>query len=199
MSNLMLDVDQAGELKAAFRREGPWTNGEIKMLTEQKGLLRKFREVLLGHAKINFLDTLIDCDADPYRLFEKWKVRTHKKGGSWSFNPEEVELFPVINFGNVRIRDLADEFVKLPILNANVLDHLIKRPYLMPDEWEGKRILFAGTIYESERSSSQGLEPIIRFLEVKGTPHYFGGDTFRSFYGTPLEVYSENCVLPIRK
>lgn len=33
MSDLMLDVDQAGELKAAFRR-GDWTNAEIKRLCE---------------------------------------------------------------------------------------------------------------------------------------------------------------------
>ena len=44
MSDLMLDVDQAGELKAAFRR-GDWTNAEIKKLCEGD-LLARIREYL---------------------------------------------------------------------------------------------------------------------------------------------------------
>ncbi len=50
MSDLMLDVDQAGELKAAFRR-GDWTNAEIKRLCEGN-LLSRVRNVLLGRAEI---------------------------------------------------------------------------------------------------------------------------------------------------
>ena len=43
MSDLMLDVDQASELKAAFRRGG-WTNAEIKRMCEGDNptLLRRF-------------------------------------------------------------------------------------------------------------------------------------------------------------
>src|SRR3989344_5615303 len=50
MSNLMLDVDQAGELKAAFRRGG-WSNGQIKMLCEGD-ILARVRMVLEGTAEI---------------------------------------------------------------------------------------------------------------------------------------------------
>jgi hypothetical protein len=50
MSDLMLDVDQAGELKAAFRR-GDWTNAEIKKACEGD-VLANFRDVLLGRAQI---------------------------------------------------------------------------------------------------------------------------------------------------
>jgi hypothetical protein len=50
MSNLMLDVDQAGELKAAFRRND-WTNGQIKKLCEGD-ILAKVRLVLEGTAEI---------------------------------------------------------------------------------------------------------------------------------------------------
>ena len=49
MSDLKLDVDQAGELKAAFRR-GKWTNAEIKSLCEGD-TLTKVRSVIRGFAK----------------------------------------------------------------------------------------------------------------------------------------------------
>jgi hypothetical protein len=50
MSDLMLDVDQAGELKAAFRR-GEWTNALIKRLCEGE-ILSKVRLVLEDKAEI---------------------------------------------------------------------------------------------------------------------------------------------------
>ena len=50
MSDLMLDVDQAGELKAAFRR-GDWTNALIKRACEGD-LLAQFKLVVEGSATI---------------------------------------------------------------------------------------------------------------------------------------------------
>ena len=50
MSDLMLDVDQAGELKAAFRR-GNWSNAEIKLFC-QGDTSTKVREVVVGNATI---------------------------------------------------------------------------------------------------------------------------------------------------
>lgn len=90
MSNeLMLDVGQANELKLAFRREGPWTNEEIKMLCEQKGLLNKFHEVLLGQAEItkkvnqwteeNGVITFT-LPATDGTTGQEWITRTEKKG-----------------------------------------------------------------------------------------------------------------------
>ncbi|MBI2476403.1 MAG: hypothetical protein HYV67_04150 [Candidatus Taylorbacteria bacterium] len=55
MSNLMLDVDQAGELKAAFRRGG-WTNSEIKQACQGR-FLSDVRGILLGKARIVTLKT----------------------------------------------------------------------------------------------------------------------------------------------
>ena len=48
----MLDVGQAQELKLAFRREGDWTNEDIKALTERKGLLRQILGIVRGFAEI---------------------------------------------------------------------------------------------------------------------------------------------------
>ncbi len=196
MSDLMLDVDQAGELKAAFRREGPWTNAQIKMLTERKGLLRKFHEVLLGNAEINFLFTLINCDLDPYLPYKDWRVRAHKRIGMFSVDPKEIVLFPVGgNFGNIIIKDLADEYLKLPVLNANVLDHLMNRPYLVPDEWEDKKILFAGTIYESEQSGAN-----IRYLRYwKRQSRPDNPYPYDAQFDTPFNLFGDDCFLALRK
>jgi hypothetical protein len=50
MGDLMLDVDQAGELKAAFRRCG-YNNAEIKQLSTGD-TLAQVRNVLRGLAEI---------------------------------------------------------------------------------------------------------------------------------------------------
>jgi len=63
MSDLMLDVDQAGELKAAFRRGG-YSNTEIKQLSEGD-ILGKVRDVLLGRAEIKLITHTINLGAPP--------------------------------------------------------------------------------------------------------------------------------------
>ena len=57
MSELKLDVDQAGEVKAALRREkgsdgSEWTNEKVKALTERRGLFGQVLDVLEGRAAI---------------------------------------------------------------------------------------------------------------------------------------------------
>lgn len=80
MSNLMLDVDQAGELKAAFRRHD-WTNAEIKRLSEGD-ILARVRSVIRGQAKIVMvkkaqkkdvrLDTTIRVDRSVRPTYPDW-------------------------------------------------------------------------------------------------------------------------------
>ncbi|MDP2593848.1 MAG: hypothetical protein Q8P36_00705 [bacterium] len=170
MSDLMLDVDQAGELKAAFRR-GNWTNQEIKRLCEG-GTLAQFRQVLLGQAAIidrRQLDDyvralaeammpqvkpehIIDCDANPY-LPDGWKgVEAHQKAGqlTWDKDAQKDALYlselqkkhPWLQGHKLR-----EELSGKPVLNANVLDYLLAHPELIPEEWKGKYVFFWGTIY----------------------------------------------------
>lgn len=77
MSDLMLDVDQAGELKAAFRR-GDWTNSEIKSLCEGD-VLARVRRVIQGSAEIVVvkkeetpLDTIIRVDRSVRPTYPDW-------------------------------------------------------------------------------------------------------------------------------
>jgi len=152
MSDLMLDVDQASELKAAFRRHG-WTNKEIKWLCEG-GILRDVREVIVGRAEIKTIPHLIDCFSQPY-VPEGYSVETHRQYGEYRWNPKHVELCVPVEKGG---RNTGDQFRKnllhKQVLNANVLDHLLAHPELIPNEWKGEvaglpyMIFFLGTTYK---------------------------------------------------
>ena len=166
MSDLMLDVDQAGELKAAFRR-GDWTNQEIKKLCEGD-VLASVRNVIRGYASIMVLEHVIDCDVTPF-VPSGWKVEEHQKGGAlrWDKERQKDALFLAIaqKSGRIEGNKLRKELelAKEPVLNANVLDYLLANPHLIPEEWKGKYVFFWGTIY---RDSIGGL--CVRCLRWNG-------------------------------
>lgn len=143
----MLDVDQAGELKAAFRR-GNWTNAEIKRLCEGN-ILAKVRDVIRGHLELKTIEHVIDCDADPY-LPEGWKVEEHQKSGLLKWDAKLIELWLAEGQQNGKVlkgEKLRQELVGKLVLNACVLDYLLANPHLIPKEWKGKVVFFWGTIY----------------------------------------------------
>ncbi len=155
MSDLMLDVDQTGELKAAFRRGG-WTNKEIKWLCEGD-VLERVRKVLLGHASIQVIKHPHDCDADPFVPIG-WKVEEHQRGGAfkWDALQEQVQLHldkDQQNGKHIEGNKLREQLAGKPVLNANVLDYLLKNLRLIPDDWKKDHrgythnIFFWGTIY----------------------------------------------------
>ncbi len=145
MSDLKLDVDQASELKAAFRR-GDWTNEEIKRLCEGD-MLARVRAVILGRSEIKVLECVIVLDADPF-VPKDWTVESHQKMGLWKWNLKDVELFLVSGQRDIIVgEELRKALQGKKVLNANVLDYLLAHLYLIPEEWKGKCIFFWGTIY----------------------------------------------------
>src|SRR5665213_890159 len=90
MSDLVLDVGLAAKLKVAFARNG-WTTELIDKACEGDKL-GQFRQVLLGHASVQVIEHLIDCDADPV-IPDGWKVEEHQKGGAFKWNASQVSLF----------------------------------------------------------------------------------------------------------
>lgn len=155
-NELMLDVGQANEIKLAMRREGPWTNEEIKMLCEQKGFLAQVREVLLGRAEIKPVEYLVDLDADPF-VPAGWSVAKnddgtpcHIKGGRFKYDSTKVKLYLSKRQQNGKAivgNDLHKELNGQPVYNANLLDFYLKNPHLIPEKWEGKAVFFWGTIF----------------------------------------------------
>lgn len=159
MSNLMLDVDQAGELKAAFRR-GNWTNAQIKKLCEGDTLAR-VRHVVEGAAEIvpkkHIAEIvpvpekhIIDCDADPF-LPAGWSVEQHVKTGQMEWDPAKVALFLAEEqkIGSIKGDKLRELLAGKPVMNANVLDDLLANPHLIPEEWKSNLVFFWSTIYRN--------------------------------------------------
>jgi len=149
MSELMLDVGQANELKMAFRR-ADYSNDEIKQLCEGN-ILADVRRVLHNHAAITAVEHIIDCDADPF-VPNGWKVEEHQKGGQFKFDAAQMRFFLAEGQQNGKVLEgnkLRSELAGKPVLNANVLDYLLAHPHLIPEEWKGKAIFFWGTIYRS--------------------------------------------------
>ncbi|MCC6934802.1 MAG: hypothetical protein IT406_03905 [Candidatus Yanofskybacteria bacterium] len=157
MSDLMLDVDQAGELKAAFRR-GDWTNAEIKKLCEGD-ILKNFRDVLRGFSEIKPILHAIDCDVNPF-VPDGWSYREEDQlpgriRGTWTWDPS-VKLYLSKKQGGDKYivgNDLRKELKPQSVLPANVLDYLLAHPELIPEDWNGKAIFFWGTIYRNSRGN----------------------------------------------
>lgn len=149
---LMLDVSQAHELKMAFRRNG-WNNAQIKALSEREDILKDVLQVVKGEAEIVQIEH-IDCDADPFTP-KNWSVEEHQKGGLFSFDLSKLSLFlsEKQKKGAILGHYLRKELEGKPVMNANILDYLLVRPELIPEEWKGKYIFFWGTIYRDSDGS----------------------------------------------
>ena len=144
---------QAAELDYAFERNG-WTPDDVKWLSTGDNLAR-ILEVRRGSAEIKSVEHVIDCDADPF-IPEGWRVEEHKKSGSFKWDPKQVQFYlsELQRKGKpIKGNKLRKELAGKPVLNANVLDYLLKHPHLIPEEWKEKTngyttyIFFWGTIY----------------------------------------------------
>ena len=180
MSELMLDVGQANEIKMALRREGSWTNEEIKILCERKGFLTQVHEALLGRAEFKQVKYLVDLDAKPY-IPDGWKVEEHQKGGQFKYDATKVELYLADEQkkGSIQGNKLRQKLESKNPFNANLLDFLLAHPELIPDSWKGKFIFFWGTIY---RCADGNL--YVRYL------HWSGDGWFWHFYWLEDDWYS---------
>jgi len=177
MSDLMLDVDQAGELKAAFRR-GLWTNADIKRFSEGtmtaevlpfvRGTVKQILPApRVGKSRFGRVEHIIDLDVAPL-IPDGWSY--HKEDQLpkracgefvWDATKTRLHLSPKQTSGKkwVTSHDLKTELQEHTVFGANVLDYLLEHPYLIPDEWKGKVVSFWGTVY---RYTGGGL--VVRYL-----------------------------------
>lgn len=137
-----------------------YTAEDITKLGQSKHL-PEIKDVLNGRGVISYPQHLIDCDAAPFRP-DGWSVENHIKGGQLEWNPTRVKLYLAKSQKPGKLVEgskLRNELEGQMVLNANVLDYLLKNPELIPDEWKGKAIFFWSTIY---RYSLDGL--CVRYL-----------------------------------
>ncbi len=145
--DLMLDVGAANELKMSFRRNG-YTEADVKKLGEGD-FLASVLKVLRGQCEIKDAEHVIDCDTNPF-VPKGWKVEEHQKQGMVKWSKFLITLF--LAEGQEDGKSIVgNELRKLlkgvRVMNANVLDFLLKHPGLIPDEWKGKAVFFWGTVY----------------------------------------------------
>ncbi len=104
---------------------------------------RKIMTALLG-------SRWVDLNAAPYAI-ANMAVKEHRKNGFYRFDDKKVSLFisEKQKGGGVGGLELMPELADKPVFNANLLDHLLDHPRLIPKTWKNKFIYFWGTIYES--------------------------------------------------
>jgi len=113
--------------------------------------------VLKGTHEIKMIEHCIDCDADPF-LPDGWKeVVEHQKMGNIKFDPSKIDFYlsKKQKNGNIEGNKLREELKEKKVLNANVLDYLLKNSQIIPEEWKKdekgntRYIFFWGTIYRN--------------------------------------------------
>lgn len=99
--------------------------------------------------QIKEIEHVVDCD-EPPKIIQYWKVTNHTKRGIFKFKSSKISLFKFKKLTGEKASEynLRKKSVTSLFLNANVLDYLLKYPYLIPDEWIiSKIIVFRGTTY----------------------------------------------------
>lgn len=94
---------------------------------------------------------IIDGDANPF-IPEGKKVKQHLKIGQIRWNKEAQKGALFLSEGQkdncyIKGSKIPWELPTMQILNANVLDYLLKNQHLIPEEWKEKKVCFWGTIY----------------------------------------------------
>ena len=154
-------------------------NALVKNLMRQMGVsdpAEAVRRVNAGECVISQSKCIIDADADPF-IPEGWKVIEHKKCGQLTWGLDRIELYlsEKQKGDYVEGEKLRKELANKPVLNANVLDYLLKNPHLIPEGWKGKAVFFWGTIYRHSYGSL-----CVRYLYWDAT-----GSTTTSAIATP--------------
>ncbi len=143
-----------------------------------------------------FVNRLIDGNVDPFVPPGLNKV-THRMCGEFEWDKDRFADPKLLyldlrqqNGGTARGYELRDALEGKSILNANVLDWLLKHPAEIPESWKGKAIFFWGTIYSSD--AGDGL--YVRFLYWDGGRWYSGyywlgsdwDDSYPALLASPL-------------
>jgi hypothetical protein len=177
--------DFAGTLLAQFAtacaKEGVEPS-HLDALCARKDLLQAIPKLLRGEAELNLVRHMIDCEAYPFTP-DGWKVEEHKKDKKmvWSQTSVKLHFANSQKDGNIIKGDeLRKELKDESVLNANVLDYLLKNPQLIPEEWKDKAVFFWGTIY---RNSDGDL--CVRYL-------YWGDRSWNWNYGWLVNIWNSN-------
>ena len=112
---------------------------------------------LKGIAEINMIEHIIDCNSFPLQVPEGWEIQSHNIESPLAWNANKVTFYFVADqkntsgiVGNKLCIHIRSSLSNLHVLNANVLEYLLERPVLIPEEWKKVCVFFWGTIYLDE-------------------------------------------------
>jgi len=163
MSDLMLDVGQANEIKMALRR-AKFTSEEVERLSEGN-TLAQVRSVLRGFAEVRFVGHVVDRTKAPNLPFPGCVIYEHNGNDLVRLELRSDDLY--LDNKKVVLRVVENNFIgcrltghevysalgNSPVLDASVLDYLLEHLELIPESWKVNRfghtqsIFFWGTIF----------------------------------------------------
>lgn len=122
---------------------------DFRKLALDKKQLKQILQVVRVQAEV--VELVVDLDADPPSLSDGWEVAEHRKGGVIKFDLARLGLYLSPNHPqewgkHLHGEEFRRELESQPVLNANMMNFLLKRPHLIPKEWDGN-VFFWGTIY----------------------------------------------------
>ncbi len=169
---------QTHQLMERLEVEG-FTPDDVTKLGQYKDL-SNIRGLFCGTHELKLVKHIIDCDADPF-CPDGWKVEEHHKRGRLEWDVSKIQLYlsKGQKDGNwFEGNKLRKELTNKGVLDAIVLDYLLKNPYLIPEEWRSKVVFFWGTIYRVDGRL------VVRFLYWLGEwdwYYYWLGNDFRDY------------------
>lgn len=145
MSELVLDVSLANEMKNSFLHNG-WTESTIRKAM-QGHFLRSAKRILSGEAQIVEKSPTLQLDQPPMTPIG-WRVESHDHTGIVEWKASSLLFHPI---GTEESWDAVMESVRFSFaLNANALDFLLENPWLIPDDCPD-HVFFLGTKYRTEK------------------------------------------------
>ncbi len=110
----------------------------------------------------------IDTSKNPF-IPDGWTVEEHIKGGKIDLKDIELYLDPKQSTG-IEGNKLREKLRDKNVLNAVVLDYLLKYKNLIPENWKGKAVFFWGTIYRDSHGNLY-----VRYLVWSGSEWNWDG------------------------
>jgi hypothetical protein len=147
MSKININEERIQALEEALYRNGLYGDHYVLDWLADGSNLKKVNKMRLAEIGNN-----INCNVEPYIPSDSYLVE-HRSGGIFTWDMEAQKSALWIHQeqreeeGVCAARLVTKLLTTVPVLNANVLDHLIENPHAIPKEWEPLTVSFPGTIY----------------------------------------------------
>jgi len=141
---------------------------DIEKLSNDDELRRQVLALVQGYVEVVPVKHLIDFDK-PFAVHDKniplssENQLPNQVRGIWEWDPAKVQLFEderqISGYYGIQGVDLQTLLIDKKVYNANLLDYLLKFPFLIPESWKDMEVHFWGTLYNGQFG-----DIVVRFL-----------------------------------